>query len=382
MNKIVQTYIQIYIQLYNNSNASLMCSLIMYAEQLKKPFHFLKNSVVDTPAIDFWLQHVNPLWSVNQALGEVVAKKTIATDTVSLKIKVNRHFDVGHAGQHHPVFIEIDGRRYERSYSLTQLDKHHVQLTAKKVNTGKVSTWLVEQAETGDCIGLGQPYGEMYTPEQSEPIVLLAAGSGITPMYSLLQYWAKHKHLKARPVTLMYWVKTPADAAFKTQFESLAAQYPKFNFKIFFTQAEQPDARLNAADVEAIEQLNQSIVYACGPSGFVTKAEQLFSKALCFKSEAFSISPVLNQSKGFVKITLLQSNTVLNIPKGQSILQSLEQQNIKPTYGCRMGLCNKCVCTKAEGATRNLVNGVENTEPNHQLKICVNSAESDLVINL
>lgn len=354
----------------------------MHVEKLKSPLYFFKDSVVDIAAIDFWLQHVNPLWSVNQALGIVVNKKHVANEMVSLKIKVNRHFVHGHPGQHHPVALEINGRRYERTYSLTQIDKHHVQLTVKQVAQGKVSSWLVNTAKAGDVLEFGLPYGEMQTPEHSDPLVLLAAGSGITPMYSLLMHWEKHKHLIAKSITLLYWVKHPEDAAFQAEFEELALKFPKFQVKVFYTQTEQADARINESDVENLTNLANSTVYACGPSGFVTKATQLFAAAKNIQSEAFSLSSTQSQASGFVNLTLAKSQQVLRIPRGQSILQSLEQQNIKPIHGCRMGICNKCVCHKVEGATRNLVNGLENSEPNHQLKICVNSADSDLVIDL
>ena len=355
----------------------------MYIEKKRQsPIQFFTDSVLDSKAIDFWLQHANRLWSVHQSLGKIVDKQDTAQEMVSLKIKVNRHFKMGVAGQHHPIFVEINGRRYERTYSLTQLDDKHVQLTVKKVAAGRVSTWLIEQAKNGDVIAFGEPYGEMQSSASPDDVVLLAAGSGITPMYSLVHYWAQNKHLLAKPVTLLYWVKTAQDAAFKAEFEAIATRYPKFKFKIFYTQAEQADARLNQADVEGVKDLSNSQVYACGPSGFVAHAEQLFAKAKVFYGEAFSLSPVVNQDVGFVKLTLSRSNKVINIPKGQAILPSLEQQNIHPSFGCRMGVCNKCVCKKVEGGTKNLVNGLENTEPNTQLKICVNSAQSDLTIDL
>ena len=47
-----------------------------------------------------------------------------------------------------------------------------------------------------------------------------------------------------------------------------------------------------------------------------------------------------------------------------------------------MGICNKCTCHKAQGATKNLVNGLGNTEPNNLLRICVNSAQTDLIIDI
>lgn len=351
-------------------------------EKLKTPFNTLTDAVVEKHTINFWLQKFSPLWSVNQALGKIVQKHTAATDMVSLTLEVNRLFQFGQAGQHHPVFLNVNGIRYERTYSLTQIDARHVQLNVKKVDLGKVSSWLVDQAKVGDMIEFGQPFGDMQLPTQSKPLILLAAGSGITPMLSLLQTLAQSGEMAAQPVNLLYWVRKPDDAAFKAVFEAFAAKFSHFKFDIFYT-SEQTDARLNQAHLAQFDQIAQSTVYACGPSGFVAQAEALFAHAACFKSEAFSMSPVQQGSEiGFVNITLTQSNKVLSIPKGQSILASLEQQNVKPNHGCRMGICNKCACNKVEGSTQNLVNGAQNTEPGNLLKICVNSAQTDLVIDL
>lgn len=351
-------------------------------EKTKSPLSSLAETVIDQHAANFWLQKINPLWSFNQALGKIVQKENSAQNMVSLTIQFNRHFEVGQAGQHHPIFVEVDGIRYERSYSLTQLDSQHVLLTVKKVDQGKVSSWLVEQSQVGDILEFGQPYGDMLLPEQAQAILLLAAGSGITPMLSLLKALSKTDRMTQAPIQLLYWVKEYADVAFKTRFEQLAEQYPNFSFQVFYTQEDDAGERLNQAHTASLENIENSMVYACGPSGFVAQAEQLFAHAQSFKSEAFSMTPVETSETGFVNVTLLKSKKVLAIPKGQSILASLEQQNVKPTHGCRMGICNKCVCNKVEGSTKNLVNGGQNSEPGNLLKICVNSAQSDLVIDL
>lgn len=60
-------------------------------------------------------------------------KEFVAHDTVSLTLKCNRLVKMGAAGQHHPVIVEIAGRRYERTYSLTQIDAEHLRLTVKKL---------------------------------------------------------------------------------------------------------------------------------------------------------------------------------------------------------------------------------------------------------
>lgn len=358
-------------------------SMTMHAlQKTKQPLNFFTESVIDFNAVNFWLQKFNPLWSSNQALAKVVHKEFAAEDMVSLTLQVNRHFKLGQAGQHHPVFITVNGVRYERTYSLTQLDRQHVLLSVKKVEAGKVSTWLAEQAKEGDILEFGIPFGDMTVPAD-KPLVLLAAGSGITPMFSLLKSLSKNNQLKAQPIQLMYWVKRHEDAAFKADFEKWAELNSNFSFHIFYTQEAEHDARLNETHAAEIKNLTESTVFACGPSGFSAKAEELFAQtAQVFKSEAFSMSLAQTDDIGFVNVTLTQSNKVISIPKGQSILVSLEQQNIKPTHGCRMGICNKCVCNKAEGATKNLLNGAQNSEPGNALKICVNSAQSDLVIDL
>ena len=345
-------------------------------------FNSMAQSVMNSHDANFWLQKINPLWSMNQPLAKVVKKQIVAKDMVSLILQCNRHVQRGVAGQHHPVTVEIAGRHYERTYSLMQVDADHLCLTVKKVDQGLVSSWLVDQSQTGDILRLGQPYGEMQQQVQTPRLLLLAAGSGITPMLSLIEAFCQSRQLKAISVQLMYWVKTHEDAAYAEYLKEVAENFPNFTYQIFYTQ--QQDQRLNQSHVNQLKSLNETTVYACGPSGFAATAETLFKHVASIQTEAFSLSQFDTDATdtGFINVTLTQSNKTLAIPKGQSILSSLEHQGIKPKHGCRMGICNKCACSKAQGSTKNLLNGSANHEPSQLLKICVNSAQSDLVIDL
>ena len=345
-------------------------------------FNSMAQSVMNSHDANFWLQKINPLWSMNQPLAKVVKKQIVAKDMVSLILQCNRHVQRGVAGQHHPVTVEIAGRHYERTYSLMQLDADHLCLTVKKVDQGLVSSWLVDQSQTGDILRLGQPYGEMQQQVQTPKLLLLAAGSGITPMLSLIEAFCQSRQLKAISVQLMYWVKTHEDAAYAEYLKEVAENFTNFTYQIFYTQQE--DQRLNPSHIDQLKSLNETTVYACGPSGFAATAETLFKHVASIQTEAFSLSQFDTDATdtGFINVTLTQSNKTIAIPKGQSILSSLEHQGIKPKHGCRMGICNKCACTKAQGSTKNLLNGSANHEPSQLLKICVNSAQSDLVIDL
>ena len=345
-------------------------------------FNSMAQSVMNSHDANFWLQKINPLWSMNQPLAKVVKKQIVAKDMVSLILQCNRHVQRGVAGQHHPVTVEIAGRHYERTYSLMQVDADHLCLTVKKVDQGLVSSWLVDQSQTGDILRLGQPYGEMQQQVQTPRLLLLAAGSGITPMLSLIEALCQSRQLKAIFVQLMYWVKTHEDAAYAEYLKEVAENFTNFTYQIFYTQ--EHDQRLNPSHIDQLKSLNETTVYACGPSGFAAMAESLFNHAAAIQTEAFSLSQFDTDATdtGFINVILTQSNKTLAIPKGQSILSSLEQQGIKPKHGCRMGICNKCACSKVQGSTKNLLNGSANHEPSQLLKICVNSAQSDLVIDL
>lgn len=345
---------------------------------------FLSGSVCDSNLLNFWMQKINPLWSTRQILGQICQKEYITADTVSLKIRCSKRMNFGIAGQHHPVIVEIDGRRLERTYSLTQLDEQHVKLTLKKVPNGRVSTWLCETSKIGDVIEFGQPYGEMLPQNYDDKqLILLAAGSGITPMYSMLYALAKSGELANYQIHLLYWVKYEDQAAFVDIFEQWATTYSQFTFDVFYTQSATATAsRLNEEHAQEIENLDHKVVFACGPSGFVQLAQQVFQDAKFFESEAFSLSPSENTEVGTVQVTLTRSNRTIEIPKGQSILDALENANEKPISGCRMGICNKCSCHKVTGTTKNIATQSENSEPGSSLRICVSSAKSDLVLDL
>lgn len=98
----------------------------------------------------------------------------------------------------------------------------------------------------------------------------------------------------------MYWVKTFADAAFKAQFEAWAEQFPNFTFQVFYTQEPRlKHSRLNSEQLQDLAPIEQSAVFACGPSGFTTQVEQLFAQAALLKTEAFSMTPVLSDDVWF-----------------------------------------------------------------------------------
>ena len=358
---------------------------------------FVSDSLYDKRATNFWLKKTNPLLSTNQALAKIVARQQVSSDTVAFTLRCNYLMPFGAAGQHHPLRVEIAGRRYERHYSLTRIDRRHVQMIVKRVPEGKVSNWLHQQGHVGRVLQFGRPFGDVTLSNfKSKRLIFLAAGSGITPILSLLNAIDQADSWSNYTIELWYWAKSQHDFVYSDQLLQWQQRHPQFTLNLRCTQwsnSDQNDTnsspfvpadRLNDNDVTHMQHIERSSVFACGPSGFTQRASQLLRHAQQLQVESFSLPLITNavHSNQQVSLTLLRSNKTIQIAQGVPLLVALEQAQISPKSGCRMGICNTCVCQKISGTTHNLTDSSHNHEPQQALKICVNSAHSDLVLDL
>ncbi len=347
--------------------------------------------LIDPAVFDFWVSHLNPAWSWDRPLARVVARQLQAKDTVTLVLKPNRHVGTFQAGQHINVSAEVNGRRVTRSYSPSHVKKGCLAITVKKVDGGVLSTHLCHQIQVGDVLELGCAFGEMTLPSSPQgKWLLLAAGSGITPMISLIR--ALDSMNMPVDLSLIYWARTRAELCFAPELRSLAARHPRFNLRVVLTResdrlVNEEQGRINAEQLQSwVGDLSAHQVYACGPAAFVSTARELAApQAQRFHAEAFSPpAPPVNAetSSKTVQVELRASGRTLTLPTGQSLLSALEAQGIKPASGCRMGICNTCACHKLAGTTQNLHTGDIDTQPSSALRICMSSASSDLTLDL
>ena len=82
-----------------------------------------------------------------------------------------------------------------------------------------------------------------------------------------------------------------------------------------------------------------------------------------------------------MEITLRRSQQVLLNSKA-SLLESAEDAGARPVYGCRIGMCKTCSCTKVSGVVRDLVTGAIDDQPNTQIRICVTEPLSAVVLDI
>ena len=361
------------------------------AARARSPLSLLHRWVAPD-VFDFWATRLHPTWTWDRPLARIVDRQAQSRDAVTLLLQPNRHWRGFRPGQHVNLGVEIDGVRMTRSYSLSDAPRAdgRIAVTVKHIEGGRMSRHLCQDARIGDVVDLGQAFGEMTWPQGAEDAWLfLAGGSGITPLMSLLRAHAANGMPTA--LTLLYWARNRDELCFVDELRALAQRFPQFTVHFVLTREREPaegehSGRIGSEMLSVlVPDLEQRAVYACGPGGFVDSARTLVaSNARSFSAEAFTPPPasIDAEAGGHVEVTLTASGRTLSVPRGQSLLTALEDQGLKLASGCRMGICNTCACGKVSGTTRHLHTGDAIGEPVSALRLCVNAAASDLVLDL
>jgi nitric oxide dioxygenase len=175
-------------------------------------------------------------------------------------------------GQYVSVSVQLpDGLRQFRQYSLSDAPgKPYLQITVKRIAgdpatpAGQVSNWIHANAREGDTLDISAPFGDfMIDVSGSKPVVLLAAGVGITPMISALNH-ARVTNPQL-PLHLLYAMRNADQFMHKADIAEARAAMPNFVFKAF---QEDVDGLMSLETLSA-SALQQAEFYLCGPLGFM-----------------------------------------------------------------------------------------------------------------
>ncbi|MFI6654682.1 ferredoxin reductase [Streptomyces sp. NPDC050523] len=184
-------------------------------------------------------------------------------------------------GQHVDVRLTADdGYQAVRSYSLAApADGDRIELGVQAVADGEVSPYLADDLPVGAEVEMRGPLGNWFVwrPEQTEPALLVAGGSGVVPLAAMIR--AHRTAGSATAFHLLYSVRTPEDVCYR---DVLDAHDPHLDARLLYTRQAPPGAarapgRITQADLEkpAARLEPDSAVYVCGPTGFVERAADL-----------------------------------------------------------------------------------------------------------
>ena len=191
-------------------------------------------------------------------------------DTKVFTIKLENKFEFV-SGQ--CIKLSIPDVDFSRPYSISSPGEKtdEINLTIKVYSDGTF-TKEVDNLKVGDAVKIEGPYG-MFTFDgrTSKNIVLIAGGSGVSTLHSILRFILDNNY--KNKVKLLYSSKTPEEIIYKKEIETLVKKYPNFDALLTITNKDDKwkghKGRLTEAELDVHIEDKNSLVYVCGPLGFV-----------------------------------------------------------------------------------------------------------------
>jgi ferredoxin-NADP reductase len=291
--------------------------------------------------------------------------------------------------------VTIDGRRHVRTYSISSAPgraprRGGFSITVKHVEGGRVSRHLVREIERGAYVALGVPQGEFVLPPGARPrLLLLTAGSGVTPVRAMLQELAGRAGLD--DVVHLHWAPRAADVIFTAELRALATAHAGYRLHVFTTRegahGDGPAPRFSAELLDACcADWRERDAYACGPRALLDAAATRWAtggRAQRLRIERFQ--PVLappSASAAGGRACFARSGVTVEAGAQQSLLHAAEAAGLAPAHGCRMGICHTCTVALRSGRVRDLRDGRVTDEPGARVQICVSAVAGACEVEL
>ncbi|GAJ86520.1 3-ketosteroid-9-alpha-hydroxylase reductase subunit [Nocardia brasiliensis NBRC 14402] len=244
-------------------------------------------------------------------------------------------------------------------------------VTVKRVAGGYASNWLCDNIVPGSTLTVLEPSGTFGPDGTNGDLLLLAAGSGITPIMSIMSIIKTVLTCGTADIVLIYANRDPGSTIFAGQLEQLTREHPdRFQVQYWFeTDGGVPDA---AAMTALIAPFAERATYLCGPAGFMAVAMAALAglgvpasrihqeKYLSLADNPFEQpepapgSPVTDGA--ILEVEIDGDRHTLTWPRQTKLLDVLLEQGIDVPYVCREPICGSCVCSVRKGRTRMVVN--------------------------
>lgn len=279
------------------------------------------------------------------------------------------------AGQFLTFRVQIDGETHHRCYSMSSSPAvdDELQVTVKRVPSGVVSNWMNDTLAPGDVVEATLPAGVFCLGPGDRDLVAFSAGSGITPVFSLLKTALA---VTSRRVRLLYANRDRDSVIFGTDLDALVEQHPERLEVVHHL-----DVDKGFVDATALGPLvgaaRDADVYICGPDPFMDIVEGALLEqgvdAARIHIERFTPAtqlpapepPEADPSEAAAQITVEldgRTDTVDHHP-GTTILQAARQMGMAPPFSCESGSCATCMARLVDGdATMNVNNALTDDE--------------------
>jgi glycine betaine catabolism B len=291
-------------------------------------------------------------------------------------------------GQFATLAVEIDGKTVFRPYSISSSPTrpHHLSVTIKRLPNGFVSNWMHDEFKVGDRLQLIGGAMGMFTclPTPPPKMLLISAGSGITPMMSMSR-WVQDR-ISDSDVVFLHSARQPQDIIFRSELETMAAQMSNFRLAITLTRSAGTPwmgltGRISVPMLNlVVPDLMLRSVFVCGPTAFTQHVRETLEslnfpmdqyQEECFGDVALPVSgnakssqPVLDTTDfdlnrlevtkpiDAMLVTFSASGATTPTDGSLSVLALAEQSGVALRSACRMGACGMCKIKADRGEVR------------------------------
>lgn len=305
------------------------------------------------------------------------------------------------AGQFITLVFRKGDKEDRRSYSFSSAPVigEPIRITVKRIPNGEYSRQLIHNIRPGDKLISSGIAGFFQLPEQLSSItqfVFLAAGSGITPVFSLIKTLL---HTSEMPILLIYSSNSVSETIFYRQLEDLHKRFSdRFKIEFLFSHAEKNRRRFGKFLLyDLLEQYNvplyKTLFYMCGPENYMlTAAISLISagvpsahlKRENFNTRQHSIKPVPPDTDAHEVTIFINDNTYqLKVQYPDTILSAAKRHHILLPYSCEAGNCGSCTASCISGTAWMAYNEVLTDDEIRKGKVLTCQAhpiDGDLVI--
>ncbi|EPN8545902.1 MOSC N-terminal beta barrel domain-containing protein [Vibrio alginolyticus] len=260
------------------------------------------------------------------------------------------------AGQHLPIEIKVNGKLTKRMYTLSSSPSRpeRLSISVKRVNGGEVSNWLFNHLQVGHTIIADQPKGTFHiTKGSKDPLLLLSAGSGVTPMISILRYLTDQRD--TRDIAFYHQCLTEADIPFMEELVMLEKQHANVTVTIALSEPSTgwigEKGHFSRTHLNQISEFHKRQVFVCGPGGFMESVKRLMIESGLpeeqYHQETFGVARVADGNEKRVQINL--DGVVFEGSNQRTVLEQAEAAGLSISNNCRAGFCGACKVTVKSG---------------------------------
>ncbi|HWM63162.1 MAG TPA: ferredoxin reductase [Solirubrobacterales bacterium] len=335
---------------------------------------------------DDYLELINPLWSTRELRGRIERIDPETPDAVTVLIRPGFEWPGHRPGQYLRIGVVVDGVHHWRAYSLTSEPERPdgcIGITPKLVDTGVVSPYLVRRARPGDVVRLGGVEGTFVLPDPPpEKVLFLSAGSGITPIVSMLR--SLHRNGEVGDVVHVHSARTEDGVIFAGPLREVESAQPGYRLHLQITGRE---GRVAPGDLDRLcPDWRERRAFLSGPAEMLDAMSAHWERegdGGLLETERFQ--PVIGGEPGEGEggtVRFVKSRIEAECDSGTPILVGGEEAGAVLPFGCRMGICHTCVGMLCKGKVRDLRTGQIHGSEGETIRTCVNAPEGPIEIAL